>query len=331
MKRYLITALCVGLAMVLIPAAWCARFRGGAKAEEPQTRQPVPEAEETFENETVSVYLSDAGEARTISMRDYIICAVAGEMPAVYEPEALKAQALASVTLTRYMKRHNKNNAALSGAVISTDATQYQGYLSVAEMRARWGDNFDAYYQKIRDAVDAVLPLQITYAGEPILAAFHAVSPGMTETSETVWNKALPYLVNRESEGDKLSPGYASCETVTPEALLEALSITAPEGLAPADWLGEPTYSEAGTLLEIEICGAPFTGFRLREAFSLRSAAIRLTYENGGFLFAVSGYGHGVGLSQYGADYYARQGMDYAEIIAHYYPGTEIKPAFAVG
>lgn len=329
MKRYLITALCVGLAMVLIPAAWCAEYKSGRKPSEPETQTPVPAEEETPENETVSVYLAETGETRTLSMRDYIICAVAGEMPVAYEPEALKAQALASVTLTRYMKKHNRNNGSLSGAVISTDPGRYQGYLSVAQMQARWGDNFEAYYKKLCAAVDAVLPLQITWEGEPILAAFHAISPGMTETSETVWSKALPYLVSCESEGDKLSPGFSSYETVSPESLLETLSLTAPEEAAPGEWLGEPAYSDAGTLLRIEICGVPFTGFQLREAFALRSAAIRLTYESEAFLFSVSGYGHGVGLSQYGADYFARQGMDYAGILAHYYPGTEIGPAFS--
>ena len=329
MKRFLLLALCVGLAMTVIPAAWCAKYKSSAKAEEPQTQTPVPEAEETPENETVTVYLAGTGETVTLAMRDYIICAVAGEMPVAYEPEALKAQALAGVTLTRYMKKHNKNNAGLSGAVISTDPKQYQGYLSVSQMRERWGEGFEAYYEKLCAAVDAVLPLQITYGGEPILAAFHAVSPGITETSEIVWGKALPYLVNCESAGDRLSPGYASYETVTPEALLDALGLEAPADTPAAAWLGEPEYSAAGTLLRIEICGEPFTGFRLREAFSLRSAAIRLSYESERFLFSVSGYGHGVGLSQYGADYYARQGMDYTEIIAHYYPGTEIAPAFS--
>ena len=328
MKRYLILALAVGLAAVLIPSAWCAKARSGAGKPTPDVPSTLPPAEETLENETVTVFMSDAGEARTLSMREYIICAVAGEMPAAYETEALKAQALASVTLTRYMKRHNQNKEGLSGAVISTDPTQYQGYLPVEEMRERWGEHFDAYYEKLCAAVDAVLPLQIVYGGEPILAAFHAVSSGVTETSEVVWQKALPYLVNCESEGDKLSPGYASEETVSPESLLETLSLTAPEDTPPEDWLGEPEYSEAGTLLRLTVCGEPFTGAFLREAFSLRSAAIRLTYGEAGFTFHVTGHGHGVGLSQYGADYCARQGMDCAAIIAHYYPGTEIAPAF---
>lgn len=333
MKRYLLLALAVGLALVLIPAAMCARLQragAGEPPEEPQTTAATEAAEappETPENETIRVYMSDAGAARTLSMRDYIISAVAGEMPAVYEPEALKAQALASVTLARYMKARGENEG-LSGAVISTDPAQHQGYMPVEEMRQRWGENFTAYYEKIAAAVDAVLPQVITYNGAPILAAFHAVSPGVTETAANVWGADIPYLVSCESEGDKLSPGYASDATVTPAAFLEGLSL--PEQQTdPSEWLGEAVYSDAGTLLSLTVCGEPFTGAELRQAFSLRSAAVRVGFVGDSFRFDVTGYGHGVGLSQYGADYYARQGMDYREIIAHYYPGAEITDAFA--
>ena len=127
MKRYLIMALAVGLAAVLIPSAWCAKVRGGAGKPAPDVPSTLPSTEETLENETVTVFMSDTGEARTLSMREYIICAVAGEMPAAYEAEALKAQALASVTLTRYMKRHNQNNEGLSGAVSERASSSASG------------------------------------------------------------------------------------------------------------------------------------------------------------------------------------------------------------
>ena len=334
MKRFLILALAVALVTVLVPAAWCARYRraqaegtGEPRTETPATT-PTAAAKEDAADETITVLMASSGEIRTLPMRDYLICTLACEMPAAYEPEALKAQALASVTLARYKKRQG-GSRELSGAAISTDPKQYQGYLSVEEMRARWGENFDSYYKKLCDAADAVLPLQITYDGEPILAAFHAVSSGVTESSETVWHKALPYLVNCESEGDRLSPGYASQKTVTPEELCAVLSLSPAEDLPPEDWAGEARYSAAGTLTGITLCGKTFTGQDLREAFDLRSAAIRLTYDGQNFIFDVTGYGHGVGLSQYGADYYARQGMDFRQIIAHYYPGTEITPAFS--
>jgi stage II sporulation protein D len=256
-------------------------------------------------------------------MRDYVISAVAGEMPAVYEPEALKAQAAASVTLTRYLQAKGPDET-LGGAVISTDPKRHQGYLSVEEMHRRWGDKFSVYYARVSAAVDAVLPYTVTYKGAPAVTAFHAVSSGVTETAENVWGKAIPYLVNCESAGDKLSPGYLSEAVVSPEAFAEKLGLPETED-PPADWAGEGTYSEAGTLLKIRICSKSFTGADLREALSLRSAAVKLKFNGENFVLSVTGYGHGVGMSQYGADYYARQGMTWREIIAHYYPGTEIR------
>ncbi len=317
MKRYLILALAVGLATVLIPAAVYARAQRGALRIPPETTAPANPGEET-----VAVYMSDTGKTVTLPMRDYVISAVAGEMPAVYEPEALKAQAAASVTLTRYLQAKGPD-ASLGGAVISTDPKRHQGYLSVEEMHRRWGEMFDEYYARVSAAADAVLPYTVTYKGAPAVTAFHAVSSGVTETAENMWGKEIPYLVNCESVGDKLSPGYLSETVLTPGELAEKLGLPETED-APALWAGEGTYSKAGTLMKIRICGKAFTGADLREALSLRSAAVKLKFDGESFILSVTGYGHGVGMSQYGADYYARQGMTWREIIAHYYPGTEI-------
>ena len=319
MKKYLILAFAVGLALVLLPAAF------GAKAEKSAPEPPNETQTQTAaDEESIAVFMSDAGVCETLSMRDYIVSVLAGEMPAAYDDNALKAQALACVTLARYMQQHNKNNASLSGGVISTDPGSYQGYMSVEDMKARWGENFSQYYRKLCRAVDEVLPYALYYDGGPILAAFHAVSPGKTESAEVVWGDRIPYLVSCESEGDRLSPDYASGKTVLPEELKNTLGLT-PDG-PPESWLGESEYTEAGTLLAIEICGETFTGAGLRKAFILRSAAVKLTFDGESFVFSVCGYGHGVGLSQYGADYYARQGMDWREIALHYYPGAEILP-----
>ena len=323
MKRYLILALAVALSLVLIPSAMLARYRRGEGAAPQESTAPANPGEET-----VSVFLSDTGKTAALSMRDYVISAVAGEMPAVYEPEALKAQALACVTLVRYLQAKGGKDASLQGAVISTDYRKHQGYLSAEEMHKRWGDLYDEYYSRISSAVDAVLDQTVTYKGEPAMTAFHAISAGTTETAETVWGKKIPYLVNCDSEGDKLSPKFASAASFSPEELSETLKLPASDE-DPADWLGEGTYTAAGTLLKITVCGKAFSGADLREALSLRSAAIRPEYDGESFVFHVSGYGHGVGMSQYGADYYARQGMNYKEIIAHYYPGTEISDGYA--
>ncbi len=331
MKRYMMLALAVALALLLIPAAIAARVRDTLPENTTAAREAPPAADgagETAESkpaekDTVAVFMSDEGRVQTLPLREYLISAVAGEMPAAYETEALKAQALASLTLVRYLQARGVRDETLCGAQVSTDAKRHQAYMRVEEMKTRWGERFEEYYEKLQAAVDAVLPYVITYGGEPIMAAFHAVSTGVTETAETVWGKAVPYLVSCESAGDKLSPGFASEAAFSPEELKEKLALPETQD-PPAGWLGEASYSEAGTLLQITICGKPFTGFGLREALGLRSAAVKPEFNGETFVFHVTGYGHGVGLSQYGADYYARQGMNYGEILRHYYPGTEI-------
>ncbi|MBQ7637701.1 MAG: stage II sporulation protein D [Clostridia bacterium] len=321
MKRYFILAIACALAMTLIPCAMTDMPKSPDETNEnllEQNGDGTPKGDET-----ITVFMADDEKTVELSMREYVIRAVAAEMPAVYEEEALKAQALASATLARYMALHNKNNKELKGAVISTDSKKYQAYMDESIMKERWGENFEVYYKKLCDAVDETLSYTITYGGEPITAVFHAVSTGLTETAENVWGKAVPYLVSVESEGDSLSPGYRSTLTVSPEEFKSAL------GLSPGNddhegWLGETQYSEAGTLQNAVICEKSFTGAFIRETFDLRSAAIKISFDGENFVFDVTGYGHGVGMSQYGADYYARQGLTWREIIEHYYPGTEI-------
>ena len=125
-----------------------------------------------------------------------------------------------------------------------------------------------------------------------------------------------------ESAGDSVSPKYKSSLTVNAKELKAKLGLETEE--APEDWFGEPAYSEAGTLLSVEVAGKTFTGQELRRVFGLQSAAFTVDCDGDVFTFSVRGYGHGVGLSQYGADYYARQGLTWREILAHYYPGTSI-------
>lgn len=325
LKKIMLQALAVALSLLLIPAA----VKG---IEERKNRKAAAAPEQTTVSgepakngeESIAVFLPAEDETKTLSMRDYVIGCVAAEMPAVYEKEALRAQAAASATLARYMQAHNQNNKALKGGVIAADPGSYQGYYTTEEMKEHWGEGFDDYYKKIADAVDETLPYTITYDGAPIIAAFHAVSSGTTESAETVWNKKLPYLVSVPSEGDKLCPGYASSAAIPAEELQEKL-VLSPGDKAPGEWLGDAEYSAAGTLLSQEICGKKVSGETLRDRFSLRSAAVKVSFDGDSFIMDVTGYGHGVGMSQYGADYYARQGLAWQEILAHYYPGTTLQ------
>ena len=322
MKKLVVKWLCLTLGTLLIPLCMknavppreSASVTVAAPAQEP--REAPRE-----EPETVRVYLSDRGKTVTLSLRDYVIGVTAAEMPVSFEHDALCAQALASLTYTLYQQKHPKQELA-DGAQLTDDPASYQAFWTEEEMRQRWGDDFDVNYEKISRAADEVIGYEIVYEDEPVAAAFHAISPGRTENAENVWGSGIPYLVSVESEGDSVSAKYRSSLTVNAKEFRAKLGLDT-DG-EPEDWLGDAAYSDAGTLLTVEIAGKTFTGQELRRIFDLQSAAITLTCDGGSFTFDVKGYGHGVGMSQYGADYYARQGMTWREIIAHYYPGTSI-------
>lgn len=289
----------------------------------------VPETEENNITDTniIKVFRADTGNVEEINFRDYIIGVVAAEMPAEFHSEALSALTVAASTLARknFLEGENK---ALSGAVISTDPAIHQAYMTKDEMEEKWGEDFGKYYKKIAEAVDKSIGYSITYEGELITAAYHAMSTGITESAENVWSGELPYLVETESEGDRLSPKYETTVSVTNEEFIQTMS---EEGAVFSDskdiHIKDALYTNAGTLKSVTIGEKTFSGESLRQIFSLRSPAIRLSADEKEITFTVKGYGHGVGLSQYGADYYARQGMTWEEIIKHYYKGVDIVKA----
>lgn len=320
MKKYLILAILVGLASVLVPVGMNLKY--GEKKNGPQAPGVTEERLPEELGDKISVYMADSEEVREMDLREYLVGVVAAEMPAMYETEALKAQAVISGTLSRYMMLRGPRED-LKGAVISSDYRRHQGYMTVEKMRERWGEDFDAYYVKICAAVDETLPFTVTYEDAPILAVFHAISAGTTETAENVWGKAYPYLIHTDSEGDKLSPEFESVETFSTAEFFELLELEAPE--EPENAVSEETYSDAGYLLSVNVAGKDFKGSEIRTLLSLRSSAITISYDDETFTLTVKGYGHGVGMSQYGADYLARQGDTWREIVAHYYPGTEVR------
>jgi len=279
--------------------------------------------------DTFKVLLSDTQTVIELSELEYICGAVASEMPAIYHEEALKAQAVACYTYALNARNDQKKNpdAALKGAYLSSDSSVHQGYKTKDQLKEKWGDKFDTYYNKIESAVKSVLGKVITYDGELITPAFHAISSGKTENASVVWGGEVPYLVSVNSAGDRLSPDYSStlvlsCEQFT--QLASGLEGTAFGGDA-STWVSSPVVSDAGTVTSITIGGKSFDGCAVRKAFSLRSNCFTIEYKNNSFILNVTGYGHGVGLSQYGADYMSRQGSNYKEILSHYYCGVKIE------
>ena len=277
------------------------------------------------DGDTISVYIADEDKTEDMDFREYIIGVVAAEMPVEFHEEALSAGACAAATLAR-IRMSEEKDASLKGAVISTDPKKHQAYMTKEEMAEKWNGDFDSYYEKLCRAVDKAIDYTITYNGKPIVPVYHAISPGKTEAAENVWGGSVPYLVSVDSVGDTLCEKYLSLTALTFDEFSLAMQN---EGCSfPEDitlWIGEGSYTESGTLKEIEIGGKSFTGEELREIFSLRSAAITLDLTKNGIEITVKGYGHGVGMSQYGADYLARQGYGWQEILCHYYTGVEVE------
>lgn len=287
----------------------------------------VTEAEER--EDTVKVLDYTSGQVSELSLRDYVIGAVLGEMPAAYHEEALKAQAVAARTyaVRRREKQRLSPDPELMGADISNDSSKYQAYFTPEQAKAFYGEGYEAYYEKAAAAVDATGNDVLVYEGEPIVAAFHSTSGGKTESAEVVWGNPVDYLVPVESESDEKSPSYLNEQTFTEaeaKARLETALKDADFGDDPSEWIKTEEKSASGTVTKMTAGGAGLTGAEFREIFSLRSANFTVEYEDGIFTVTTRGSGHGVGMSQYGANAMAKAGSDYKEILLHYYTGAEI-------
>lgn len=266
----------------------------------------------------------------TLTEEDFLIRTLAMEMSPTVHEEALKAQAVAAYTYyaRRRQAQAEKADPALLGADFATPNAKFPDEYTEDKLRERWGDNYETNYNKLSAAVQAVRGVTIIYEGKLIDACYHAISSGSTEDAETVWGADIPYLQAVASPGDRLSPTYASAVTLTAEEVKAILVQELPDvtlGDDPAAWFAASTLSDAGTVAQQPVGNTTLAGTRMRQLFGLRSAAFSITYADGSFTFAVKGYGHGVGMSQYGADYLARQGYTYEEILHYYYTAVEVK------
>jgi len=285
--------------------------------------KPKPEAEAT-----ISVYIKDEDKVVTMSKSQYLKEVVAAEMPADFEPEALKAQAVAARSYLESRQNAYKVSGTPpehKGADTCTDHTHCKAWISEAKRRELWGTDADKNWDKISKAVEETEGEVITYSGEVISAVFHSTSSGKTENSKDVWGGERPYLVSVESPGDLQSPKYSSQNEFT----LTDFKRIAQENIEGVDFnkgiIENIKRSEAGGITEVTVGGVKIHGTKLRSIYGLRSTNCDISISNDKVTFNVKGYGHGVGMSQYGANYMAKDGKDYKEILTTYYQGTEIK------
>lgn len=315
---YLLVVIVLTLSFLLVPLL---------AVEDKSANDKTPELKISYERDSKApqsflVYDSESKKTETIETTEYIVGVVACEMPAEYSEEALKAQALAAFT---YAYRKQLQKPKNSEYDITTDTSVDQGYINIDGRKEKWKDKFDEYEKKAESAVKAVKNKIIVYNNEPILAVYHSISSGKTETAANVWGTDYAYLQAENSVGDLLSPDYLSEAEFSVDQFKEKLkALDIQDSGDPAAYIGNCEKTESGTVKEISICNKKISGNDVRKVFGLRSAAFDISYSQNKFKFTVTGHGHGVGMSQFGADYMAKQGSNCEEIIAAYYRGTKI-------
>ncbi len=330
MKGYVLTALLCVLISFLLPLPLLPHGKAATNtASVPATPAVAPANDNGKPAPAGGVFRILVGEELvTLEEREFLIRTLAFEMPATYPVEALKAQAVAAYTYySRRREVHAANpDAALRGADFVTPGADFPENYTTDKLKTRWGSHYEEYYEKLTDAVDAVYGHYITYEGQKIDACYFAVSNGSTESAAVIWGSDVPYLRPVASPGDTLSPSYQSAASFTPQELRTHLDpeqkLTLPDD--PAAWLGQPTLSSAGSVTALPFGGQTLTGTQVRTKLGLRSSSFSVAYADGKFTFTVHGYGHGVGMSQYGAKCLAEQGYSWQEILKYYYTGVNI-------
>lgn len=252
----------------------------------------------------------------------YILGVVGAEMPISFHVEALKAQAIAARTYA--YKRIDDINQVVDHASIG------QAYDSIETLRSKWGSNFDEYYNKLYLAISETQGVIMTYENEPIEAVFHSTSAGITELSENIWGKNLPYITHVDSSVDEQAPNFIYTINIPNDILIEKISNEYPEVnknniISSFEILDR---SDADYILNIMIDNIKISGRDIRSILGLRSTNFSIIKNDDSISFTTKGYGHGAGMSQYGANFMAEDGSSYKEILNHYYSGIILEKIY---
>lgn len=321
-------ALAVGALWVvlLFGCAWLLAPRLAAEAEKPGPS--VQPGGETLADSRSVLQVYDGEKTVEMTMAEYLPGVVRGEMPATFALEALKAQAVAERTFIYYHMQGGRK-AAHPDADVCMDYRCCNAWVSREQAKSNWGDNFEEYDRKILQSVEETDGQVMLYAGKPILAAFHSSSAGITAKSGDAWVSDLPYLVSVESpETAESVPNYYSVNTFTAEQFREKILAEEPEAVLEGStkgWVTDLQKNSSGRVESATVGGVPIRGTRLRSILGLRSACFTVECGEEDITFRVTGFGHGVGMSQYGADALAREGKSWQEILRWYYRGVSIE------
>lgn len=268
-------------------------------------------------NTTVRIKRNATGKIDNVLLEDYIVGVLAGEMPVSFEIEALKAQAVAART---YVMKRLVNNKNSDYDII--DTTLNQVYLDNDELKKKWGNNYVNYINKLKTAVLETSGEYITYKDNIIDALFFSTSVGATENSEEVFVSALPYLRSVDSSWDaEVSPVFSENNTFNLKDFYNKLNLTYSNNL----YIDVLQTTSTGRIKKIKINGTTFNGTTVAGKLGIRSDYFNISRDNDTVLVTTKGYGHGVGMSQYGAEAMAKKGYTYDKILKHYYKDVDIK------
>lgn len=290
----------------------------GSTLENISLEVPVKDQEEpqvVIEDKKPQVLISnnrDKSNPFTVDLEEYIIGVVAGEMPASFNMEALKAQAVASRTYAMY-KMKNLNNYVLSTTIND------QVYLNMDQMRSKWGRDFDYYYNRVKKAVDDTKGQVITYDGDLIISYYFAISNGFTDNAVNVFNENKSYLVSVDSKWDKNFSAISSTRTMIKTNFCQKLNISC-DNINVSNVVRDSNHY----VRSININGKNFTGLYIFNKLGLKSTDFEITLNGNNVIIKTLGFGHGVGMSQYGAQGMAEEGYSYENILKHYYQNTEL-------
>lgn len=289
---------------------------------------PAAARDSALEGVNVRVYLTDSGKVEKVPIETYVLGVLAGEMPVDFELEALKAQAIAARTYIVRRLASGENELASRGADVS-DTIQHQVYIPKKELAGRWaGKDKEANLAKLEQAVRETRGLIVTYEGQPIEAAFFSTSNGYTENSEDYWTMALPYLRSVDSPWDKeLSPRYEQEKTFKISQFYSAMGLSGKAARAKKPSMKVADLTDGKRIKSLRINGQAFTGREVRERLGLASSEFSWKIDKGSITFMTYGLGHGVGMSQWGANGLAKEGGSAADILLHYYTGTKVEQA----
>lgn len=339
MRKILIYLFLIILSVFLIPILFTMQFNisninvanaNNINAEQvPVVEQASPETEDYTYKEygTIKLFHEKTGEVEELKIDEYLYGVVSAEMPAYFELEALKAQAIVARTYTIYKIINNQGKH--EGADICDNSACCQAWITKEDRLARWEEsNREDYWNRIVTAVDSTAGKIITYEGKPINAFFHSNSGGSTEVPLNVWGgSGYPYLQVVETAGEDAYSQYNSEVELTKAEVIEKIKATHSE--IEIDFSAENAIqilerTESGRIKTVKFGNVNLSGVEARTIFGLRSANFTVEILEDKIKFTVIGYGHGVGMSQTGADALAKQGSNFEEIIKHFYVGVEI-------